>query len=343
MKKLREFIMECYGADIEEAEVHFSTQNYAFVFPDKPYMIRVSMTPTKTRQEILSELLWVEDLKAFKQTICEPSPSLHGRILEEYKMNGVVYRASMFRTARGTVRRANDLDPMYFICVGDLLGAVHEASADQMKHGIRYKRSDNRSKIRQLLQGAKEKLPADVYERLCETEAAVNAIERTEENYGLCHGDFHSNNFFVEANNIWLFDFDGCHYNYYLYDIASFLVDCLMNGYLPEKDAEECLYEDILPYFKIGYELHRKVEESFYEKLELFLSYRALVATTNLVFIDECGVTDKLDRYKKLFFHMVSAPNLLAVLTEMRRVFFAGAGNDGSRNGGGKHESKTVQ
>lgn len=322
-KKLGDFIKDCYGVDIEEAQFHFSTQNYAFIFPGKPYMIRVSMAPTKTRQEILSELLWVDDLKAFKQTICEPSPSLHGRILEECEINGIVYRASMFRTARGTVRRANDLDPMYFICVGDLLGAVHEASADQMKLGIRYKRQDSRDRVQQLLEDAKEKLSAEVFERMREIEASVNAIERTEENFGLCHGDFHSNNFFVEANNIWLFDFDGCHYNHYLYDIGSFLVDCLMNGYLPKKDARECLYEDIMPYFKIGYGLHRNVDESFYEKLELFLSYRALIATTNLVFIEKCGVTDDLDRYKKLFFNMVSAPDLLAVLTGMRNAFFA--------------------
>lgn len=327
-EKLRNFIQECYGVDIEEARFHFSTQNYAFVFPDKPYMIRVSKTPTKTRQEILSELMWVDDLKAFKQTICEPSPSLRGKMLEECEIEDVVYRASMFRTARGTVRRANDFDPMYFICVGDLLGAVHEASVDQVKMGMKYKRQDSRGKVAKLMEDARGKLPDATYGRMCEIISAVQAVEKTEENYGLCHGDFHSNNFFVEANNIWLFDFDGCHYNYYLYDIASFLQDCLMNGYLPEKDARTCLYEDIMPYFRIGYELHRKVDESFYKDLELFLSYRAVIATANLIFIEECGVTDELDRYKSLFFNMVSAPDLLEVLTGMRKMFFTARQKD---------------
>ena len=82
-KMMREILLESYGVDIDEAKCHYSTQNYAFIFPEHPYMIRVSMTPKKTRKEILSELMWVDDLKQFKQTICEPSVSLKGNLLEE--------------------------------------------------------------------------------------------------------------------------------------------------------------------------------------------------------------------------------------------------------------------
>lgn len=317
--KLRTLLKECYGVDINEAKCHYSTQNYAFVFPDKPYMIRVSMTPKKTRQEILSELMWVDDLKAFKQTICEPSTSLNGRILEEFEIDGVIYRASMFRTARGTVRQASERDPMYFICVGELLGAVHEASVDQTHLGIKYRRKDGKDSMHELIARAKTRVPSEVYDSMCEIEKRVNAIERTEENFGLCHGDFHSNNFFVEVNNVWLFDFDSCRYSYYLFDIASFMLDCLMNGYCAKKDARVCLYEDILPYFRIGYELHRKVDESFYQDLELFISYRTLSAMTNLLDIEECGTTKQLGMIKQMFFNMVSSPDVLDTLTQMRK------------------------
>ena len=50
-KTMRVILLECYGVDINEAKCHYSTQNYAFVFPEKPYMLRVSMTPKKTRIE----------------------------------------------------------------------------------------------------------------------------------------------------------------------------------------------------------------------------------------------------------------------------------------------------
>ena len=98
-KELREKLLECYNVDIDNAVLEYSTQHYAFIFANKPYMIRVSMTPRRTRQEILSELLWVDDLKLFKQTICEPELSVKNNIMEEFEINGTLYRASMFRTA----------------------------------------------------------------------------------------------------------------------------------------------------------------------------------------------------------------------------------------------------
>lgn len=73
---IRKHLLDCYGLDISEAKCYFSTQNYAFIFPDKPNMIRVSIGKGKSREETLSEVLWVDDLKQFSETVCEPFPSL---------------------------------------------------------------------------------------------------------------------------------------------------------------------------------------------------------------------------------------------------------------------------
>ena len=87
--KMREILLDRYGIDIDQAKCYFSTQNYAFIPNGQPsFMIRVSATPKKTRSEIMSELLWVDDLKIFKQTICEPNVSLRGELLEEFEIDG---------------------------------------------------------------------------------------------------------------------------------------------------------------------------------------------------------------------------------------------------------------
>lgn len=314
-EKLREFLLECYGEDINEAKAYFSTSNYAFIFPEKPFMIRVSVTQRRTRQEILSELLWVDDLKAFKETICEPAVSLRGNLLEELVVDDMTYRASMFRTARGKVSLPSDMTPMYFICVGELLGSIHEASRNQILEGIKYRRPECSESVGNLFRKVEGMLPEHVMKKVRDIESRVNAIPRTPDNYGMCHGDFHRNNFFVEANNIWLFDFDTCRYAYYLYDIACFLQDSLVNGYQPQKDAEICLYEDILPYFRIGYELHMKVDDHFYDDLELFISYRAAIITCNLQQIKTCGMVRDLEGIRELYYRIVSAEDVLKAMT----------------------------
>lgn len=318
-EKLRQFLLDCYGEDIDEAKFYFSTSNYAFIFPEKPFMIRVSVTQRRTRQEILSELLWVDDLKAFKDTICEPAVSLRGNLLEETIIDGQTYRVSMFRTARGRLTMPSDMNAMYFICVGELLGAIHAASRNQVLEGIKYKRPVCSESVGKLFRRLEGTVPEHIMKRICDIETRVNSIPQTVDNYGMCHGDFHRNNFFVESNNIWLFDFDSCRYAWYLYDIACFLQDSIVNGYKPEKDARDCLYEDILPYFRIGYELHMKTDEHFYDDLELFISYRASIITCNLYQIKSCGMVDDLDGIREMYGHMICSDDVLKAMTEIRK------------------------
>lgn len=298
---MREILLDCYGVDIADAKCHYSTQNYAFIFPNHPYMIRVSMTPKKTRKEILSELMWVDDLKQFKQTICEPSISLKGKLLEEFEIDGITYRASMFRTARGNVQTTTKMDPMFFICVGELLGSIHHTSTNEREIGMNYQRKSMKEIFTAQKEKVWEKLDVKMQEKIIEIEQKVDELPQDLGTYGICHGDFHINNFFVEANNIWLFDFDGCAYANYLYDVASFMQSCFLFGYGAGKDCRTVLQEEMLKYFRIGYELNHKVEESYWDNLELFFAYRTAFTLLMLSEIDDCGVVNNMSQVKQFF------------------------------------------
>ncbi len=314
-QKMREVLQERYGVDIEEAVCRYSTQNYAFIFQEKPYMIRVSISPKKTRKEILSELMWVDDLKPFKQTICEPNESLNGFFLEEFEIDGRLYRASMFRTARGNIKLTTEMKPMFFICVGDLLGAIHHASSNERELGIQYSRKKMSDNFEELRNRVKEHIPPEIEGRILAVQKEVDSLPEELGRYGICHGDFHINNFFVEENNIWLFDFDGCTYANYMYDVASFVQACFLMGYKAGEDCRKVLYEDILPYFKTGYELNKECDGHYWDHLELFLAYRAAIAYMSLLEIDECGVVDNLEHIRRFLGYIISQDNALDAMT----------------------------
>ena len=314
-QKMREILLERYGVDIKEAVCRFSTQNYAFIFPEKPYMIRVSISPKKTRKEILSELMWVDDLKPFKQTICEPNASQNGLLLEEFEIDGLLYRASMFRTARGNIKLTTEMKPMFFICVGDLLGTIHHVSTNERELGIRYGRKQMKDTFEERRARVADRMPPEIAQRIAAIQEQVDQLPDELGHYGICHGDFHINNFFVEENNIWLFDFDGCTYADYLYDVASFVHACFLMGYKAGEDCRKVLYEDIMPYFKIGYELNQTCDEHYWDHLELFLSYRAALAYMSLLEIDQCGVVDNLEEIKQFMAFQVSQESVLDAMT----------------------------
>ena len=316
---LREIVLERYGIDIDQAECHFSTQNNVFIFPGKPFMIRVSVTPKKTRKEMLSELMWLDDLKQFKQTICEPHVSLMGNLLEEFEIDGKSYRASMFRTARGTIKTKMDMTPMFFICCGDLLGAIHRVSTDERIKGFKFMRKAKAEDFAALKEHVQDKIPADILKRINTIEQQVAQLPQEIGHYGLCHGDFHTNNFFVEENNIWVFDFDGCAYAHYLYDIASFIQGCFLYGYGEGRDLKTVLDEELLHYFKIGYTLNMECDAHFWDNLDLFMMYRAALTYMSLFEIDSIGVIEDIQKVKQFYACLVSSDDIMASMTNAMR------------------------
>ena len=312
---MRDILLDRYGIDIYRSRRFFSTQNHAFIFPGEPFMIRVSITQKKTRSELLSELMWLDDLKQFKQTVCEPSVSLLGNLLEEFEIDGQTYRASMFRTARGVIKTGTEMTPMFFICCGDLLGAIHHVSTDEREKGFKFMRGTKADDFAALKERVRDKTPANIMERINRIEAQVAALPREIGHYGICHCDFHMDNFFVEENNIWVFDFDSCAYTHYLYDVASFVQACFLRGYGAGRDLRVVMENEILHYFKIGYTLNKNCDEHFWDHLELFIMYRTALTYMALCEIERTGVTIDIQRAKQLFTYLVSQDDILDAMT----------------------------
>ncbi len=127
----------------------------------------------------------------------------------------------------------------------------------------------------------------------------------------MIHGDFHSNNYFVDGNNIWIFDFDECNYGYFMYDIASACITWLMNGYHMEKCRRDALNEDILPYFRTGYELHLKLPEEHWQLLELFIEYRTSIMAVSLSRIRSSGIVSDLEKARQFVIFPLMQENVL--------------------------------
>lgn len=204
---------------------------------------------------------------------------------------------------------------MFFICCGDLLGAIHHVSTDEREKGFKFMRGTKADDFSALKERVREKIPANIMARIERIEQQVSALSQEIGEYGICHGDFHLNNFFVEENNIWVFDFDGCAYAHYLYDIASFIQGCFLYGYGAGRDLRTVMEEDILHYFKIGYTLNKECDEHFWDNLDLFMMYRAALTYMSLCEIDQIGVVEDTQKVKQLFAYLVSSDDIMSSMT----------------------------
>lgn len=158
-------------------------------------------------------------------------------------------------------------------------------------------------------------MPAEILARINEIEAKVAALPQEIGHYGICHGDFHMNNYFVEENNVWVFDFDGCAYAHYLYDVASFIQACFLRGYGAGRDLRAVMENDILHYFRIGYTINKKCDEHFWDNLELFMVYRTALTYMALCEIDHVGVVEDTQKIKQFFGYLISQDDIMAAMT----------------------------
>lgn len=127
----------------------------------------------------------------------------------------------------------------------ELLGIIHHVSTDERELGMQYRRKSKADDFVNLKEKAFPKIPAEVQKRILDIEEKVNSLPQDIGIYGICHGDFHLNNFFVEENNIWVFDFDDCAYANYLYDVACFVQGCFLQGYGAGKDLRKMMNDEI--------------------------------------------------------------------------------------------------
>jgi len=181
--------------------------------------------------------------------------------------------------------------------------------------GIRFKRSAKADDFAALKARVADKVPDAIMCRIHAIESKVNRLPQEIGRYGICHGDFHMNNFFVEENNIWVFDFDGCAYAHYLYDVASFVQACFLRGYGAGRDLRQVMQEEMLHYFKIGYTLNHQCDEHFWDDLELFIAYRTALTYMSLCEIDHIGVVDDATKVKQFFSFIISQDDVMDAMT----------------------------
>ena len=101
-------------------------------------------------------------------------------------------------------------------------------------------------------------------------------FDRNKDNYGIIHDDIHTGNVLLLDNDLVILDFDLSHYSWFIGDIASTLLFRTWIG--PEKEKPDKI-EDATLFLKnilLGYTAEHNIEETWAEKLPLFLKLREI-------------------------------------------------------------------
>lgn len=257
---VREWICKRYPF-YEQPDVNLIkySENYAFFIQaqdDTQYVLRVNRPEYHRREELLSELLWMQEIRKDTPLVL---PKVYegrdGELLQWITIPGRPggYTCCLFSFLEGDLlgqgRRNRQKEEMYEI--GRILGTLH----NQWQYRPKGRHRLVRPHLDLECLVGKESRFGDWHDyRELDgktTRILERAIKKMEDvlrrfgkgpcHYGMIHADLHRSNIIVKDGVMQLLDFTDCGYGWYLYDLGCTLVECgaevtellpaLLNGY----------------------------------------------------------------------------------------------------------------
>ena len=272
---LRNELLSRFGLDVNEARITYSSHNIACVFP-QDVIIRVH--PDEEDEFAELELAFMRDAAEVCPTVCAPLVSENGKLIERFVHDGMPIVATKFIKAQGEPVKATAINAKHAERIGEVLGAIHAA-------GLRgaYEAPDMTERMKVYLDELQAGqlnayIPEKTREKILGIMRELNALTETPGvNFGMLHGDLTNYNYFVDdKGQCWVFDFEDCHRGFFIYDVAALLLSWLtiQGGNAGEGSVKDTA-ENLTAALRRGYERKMILPEEEWERLELFMRYRA--------------------------------------------------------------------
>ena len=239
--------IELWHGDAESLKYVENAANhvYSFTKSDETNYLRLTSSCDRTKEQIEVELDFSSYLHRSGVGSVLPISSVAGRLVEEIPFaNGFLF-ACVFEEAEGECFRYDSakFNKEHFRLRGRTLGQIHELSKDYV-HSNSFRRfawnEDN------LLLDVEDFLPKSekiVWREYDSLKERLRDYPKSNQTYGLIHGDFGETNYRYQNKQLNIFDFDDCCYHWFVYDLAITiyphgwrkeglqLLDWLLEGY----------------------------------------------------------------------------------------------------------------
>ena len=281
-QEILDYFLERFRLDREIKKLG-DFENYVFETykNGQPYILRITHSSHRSKNEILSELDWMRHLNSKGLSVPEVFPSAGGDLTEEIMASDrSEFFGCLYAKAKGQAVsvRSDEFNEDLFKKWGETIGRMHHATKSyKPSAGIKKRGSWDEDELlsvekyypsdeRQLVENAKEVL------------AKISVLEKNTENYGVIHTDIHSGNFFYDGEQVHVFDFDDASYHWFASDIAIPLYYSIIYRIPASDKTERDRFGNLfLNAFTEGYQKANQLPEGWKEQVPLFLMLRDIV------------------------------------------------------------------
>ena len=245
----------------------------------REFILRIGHNSRRTADLVQGESEFINHLAKGSLSVPKVIPSLFGNLVETIPAeDGSQFLTTLFTKAKGKPPSRDTWAAPLFELMGCFMGKLHHLSKSFQPSQPRFSRYDIERDFAEMYAIGKRNLPKEdepILQAYLDTIQVIRQLPKGRENYGLCHVDFHSGNFFVsEDGDITLFDFDDCQYAWFIYDIAMALFYAIPHNCRTPKDLR--MAETFLSHFWKGYLRENILEPNWLEAIPHFLRLREI-------------------------------------------------------------------
>ena len=246
-RKIANAAVNLWRGDANLIEHISDSGNYVFRFIESGKQRYLRLTPIyeRTKNQIQAELDFVTFLHSGGVSVMLPILSKFQRLIEEINFTEYSLFACVFEEAEGERFRYDSakFNKEHFRLRGKTLGQIHALSKIYTPSGDfrRFAWDEDKLLIEaDAILPKSKKIVWQEYETLKEQ---LQNYPKSNESFGLIHGDFGETNYRYQADRLNVFDFDDCCYHWFVYDLAVSiyphgwrkeglqLLDWLLEGY----------------------------------------------------------------------------------------------------------------
>ncbi len=267
------------------------------------YILKITHTVRRSVDYLMGELDFVNYLQANGVATAEAIPSINNQFIEEIADGqGGAFLVYAFRKLPGGKIDINTWNEKTFYELGKTTGLMHALAKKYQPAKAAYTRQnwyeDEVLKFDKHIPANETKIITIAYDIL----NSVKALPQTAATYGLVHGDLHYGNFFMDKEQLYVFDFDDCEQHYYEADVGISLY--YMQYHPLQKQSKKEFADWFLPNYLAGYHCHNTLVKGWEDNIPKFLALREVLLYSlfcqiwDLNNLDE-KQTETLEKYRK--------------------------------------------
>jgi Ser/Thr protein kinase RdoA (MazF antagonist) len=250
---------------------------FGFKYAGKPYILRFVHASQRSPAALRAEVEFLRYLSSLRVRANQPVPALSGEDIVSLDTPIGPCHALVFEAFTGEQFETDDLDQPRLFAWGRAAGELHNACQGYP--------GDGRPSWQDQLASAAAALPAhDTFARRAfdRLSGQLAQLPVSEQNFGLIHFDFESDNLIWEGLLPGIIDFDDCARNWFAADIALALRD-LFGDRASQVDLRDARFGE----FMRGYRSVKEIDEEELAQIPLFLRFSNILKYAELLPIVE--------------------------------------------------------